>query len=402
MQGNGSPTGPLEGLRVAEFAQVVAGPMAGGLLADMGADVVHVEPPGLGDPARKIGPAKDGAYLWFKVSGRNKRSVTCDLRRPEGQRIAHKLVEWADVVIVTFRAETLRQWGLDWPSIHRLNPRAVLLQISGYGANTTRANDPGFGKMGEARSGVVAITGMEGGPPLHTAFSHGDATTGLMGSWAVLAALWRRERDPEFDGEWIDLALFEPLYRLIEWQVIVYDQLHRTVGRTGNRMEFSPGAVQNSYQCADGQWLTVTSATPKTVQRIAVMLGFPAEEFQTQEQQEARRAELDAAVASWIAQRDATEAIETFDSFGVVTSPILTAADICEDATYRERADVIAVQDRDLGTVRMQAALPHLRCRPGSIWRTGPALGEDNRLVYGEWLGLPGDELDALAAEHVI
>ena len=402
MSENAGPSGSLKGLKVVEFAQVIAGPLAGGLLADMGADVIHVEPPGLGDPARKIGPNKDGSYLWFKVSGRNKRSVTCDLRRPAGQALAHKLVAWADVVIVTFRASTLKEWGLDWESVRALNPKVVMLQISGYGANTSRADDPGFGKMGEARSGVVAITGMEGGPPLHTAFSHGDATSGLMGSWAVLAALWRRERDPDFDGEWIDLALFEPLYRLIEWQVIVYDQLQRTVQRLGNRMEFSPGAVQNSYQTSEGDWLTVTSATPRTVQRIAVMLGLPAEEFETQEQQEARRPELDAGVAAWMAQRTTEEAMEAFQQAGVVTSPILTAADICADEIYAEREDIVAVEDPELGTVRMQAVLPHLRQAPGAVWRTGPALGEDNELVYREWLGLTDEELVGLEAEQVI
>jgi formyl-CoA transferase len=396
------PQGPLIGLKVVEFAQVIAGPLAGGLLADMGADVVHVEPPGLGDAARRIGPRKDGTYVWWKVSGRNKRSVCCDLRHERGQALAARLVEWADVVIVTFRASTLRDWGLDWESIHARNPRAVVLQISGYGANTSRADDPGFGKMGEARSGVVHLTGMTGGPPVHTAFSHGDATTGLMGSWAVLAALWRRERDPDFGGEWIDLALYESLYRLIEWQVIVYDQLEHVVSRQGNRMEFSPGAVQNTYETAEGVWLTVTSATAKSVQKIAVLLGLPGDEFETQEQQAARRDELDEKVAAWVRARPTDAAIAAFEQAGIVVSTIMSAADIVSDPIYAERADIIEIEDHDLGRVKMQAALPHLRQRPGAVWRTGPMLGEDNDLVYGDWLGLSESELDDLRRERVI
>jgi hypothetical protein len=153
---NGS-WGQLKGLKVVEFAHVVAGPMAGSMLADQGADVVHVEPPGEGDAARAMGPTRHGVPLWFKVAGRNKRSVTLDLRQERGREVAARLVAWADVVIVTLRANRLRRWGLDWESVHAINPTAILLQISGFGATSTLADAPGFGKMGEARSGVVAL-----------------------------------------------------------------------------------------------------------------------------------------------------------------------------------------------------------------------------------------------------
>ncbi|MEU6182418.1 CoA transferase [Streptomyces coeruleorubidus] len=158
------------------------------------------------------------------------------LHHESGRAVAHRLVAWADVVIVTLRAGRLRRWGLDWESVHRINPKAVLLQISGFGATSSQADAPGFGKMGEARSGVVHLTGSPDGPPVHTGFSHGDAVTGLMGAYAVLAALHRRDHDPGFDGEWIDLALFEPLFRLVEWQVIVHDQLGTVPQRSGNQL----------------------------------------------------------------------------------------------------------------------------------------------------------------------
>src|SRR5580704_14026026 len=149
----------LAGVKIVEFAHVIAGPMAGTLMADLGADVVHVEDPATGDPARHQGPTKDGVYLWWKVSGRNKRSVTLDLRTPAGQALARQLVEWADVVITNFRIDTLRKWGLDWQSVHGVNPRAVMLQITGNGSTSSDYNAPGFGKVGEARSGVVHVTG---------------------------------------------------------------------------------------------------------------------------------------------------------------------------------------------------------------------------------------------------
>src|ERR1700722_9415983 len=226
--------------------------MADTLLADLGADVVHVEDPEVGDPQRTTGIPNDaGVSLWWKVSGRNKRSVTINLRDAEGQELARKLVAWADVLITNFRVGTLEKWGLDWESVHAVNRRLVMLQITGFGTDTTLRNSPGFGKVGEAMSGVVNITGFPDGAPVHTGFSHADSVTGLMGAFAVQAALYRRDNDPHFDGEWIDLALSDSLFRLIEWQAILYDQLGLVPNRAGNRLAVAPGAVINTYQSAD-------------------------------------------------------------------------------------------------------------------------------------------------------
>ncbi|WP_338118110.1 CoA transferase [Streptomyces coryli] len=401
-RGQGGGQGQLSGLKVVEFAHVVAGPLAGSMLADQGADVVHVEPPGTGDAARAMGPVKDGHPLWFKVAGRNKRSVTLDLHHASGRALAHRLVAWADVVIVTLRAGRLRAWGLDWEAVHRLNPRAVLLQISGYGATSTRADEPGFGKVGEARSGVVHLTGFAEGPPVHTGFSHGDAVTGLMGAYAVLAALHRRETDPGFEGEWIDLALFEPLYRLIEWQVIVHDQLGSVPERSGNQLAVAPAAVINTYRSGDGEWITVTSATVRSVRNVARLLGWDETEFATSEQQYAARGRLDDGLRAWVAERTADACLAAFAAAEVVASRVFSAADIAADPVYAERADIVTVADADLGPVRMQAVLPHFRQQPGKVWRTGPALGQDNDLVYREWLGLGEGELAELEERDVI
>ncbi|MEU1273865.1 CoA transferase [Streptomyces sp. NPDC005799] len=394
--------GQLKGLKVVEFAHVVAGPLAGSMLADQGADVVHVEPPGSGDAARAMGPQRDGVPLWFKVAGRNKRSVTLDLRREAGRTVARRLVAWADVVIVTLRAGRLRSWGLDWDSVHRINPRAVLLQISGFGATSSQADAPGFGKMGEARSGVVHLTGFPDGPPVHTGFSHGDAVTGLMGAYAILAALHRREHDPGFDGEWIDLALFESLFRLVEWQVIVHDQLGEVPERLGNRLAVAPAAVINTYRSRDGEWITVTSATLRSVRNIACLLGLPEKEFATARQQHDRRGQLDEGLREWVAQRGTAECLDEFARAEVVASRVFDAADIAADPVYAEREDIVTVDDPDLGPVRMQAVIPHFRRRPGRVWRTGPSLGQDNRLVYGQWLGFSENELADLEKSDVI
>lgn len=397
----GQRQGAFSGLKVVEFAHVIAGPLAGTLLADLGADVVHVEDPKNGDPSRRMGPTKDGTYLWWKVSARNKRSVTLDLRSEQGQDLARRLAQWADVVITNFRIGTLEKWRLDWRSLREINPKLVMLQVTGHGANTTARNDPGFGKVGEAMSGVVNITGFPDGPPVHTGFSHADTVTALMGAFAISAALTNRA-DPEFAGEYIDLALFESLYRLIEWQVVVYDQLGVVPERAGNQLAVAPGAVINTYLTADNQWVTVTSGTPRSVQNVAALLGYPAEDYATVEAQLTRRRELDDGLREWIAHQPLERCLAEMRAREVVASRIYTVADIVADPSYRERQDIITITDPDLGPVRMQNVVPKFSSNPGQVWRTGPALGQDNELVYQEYLGLSTAEYAQLSKDGTI
>jgi crotonobetainyl-CoA:carnitine CoA-transferase CaiB-like acyl-CoA transferase len=392
----------LQGLRVVELAQLVAGPMTGGLLADFGADVVHVEDKRYGDPARVTGWTKDGTHLWWKVAGRNKRSVTLDLRLPEGQEVARRLCNWADVVITNFRIGTLEAWGLDWETLQSQNPQLIMLQVTGYGATSSKRNHPGFGKIGEAMSGVVHVTGFPDGPPVHTGFSHADATTALFGAFAIQTALYRKLSDENFAGEYIDLALFEALYRLVEWQVVFFDQTGRVPQRAGNQLAIAPGAVINTYRSADDRWITVAAGAWRSVQKLAAFLGEPAEEYATPELQLGRTEHLDDLVRAYVAEHPAEEVLAGMEAAEVVASLIYDAADIVNDQTYAERDDVITVEDADLGPVRMQAVLPKLSNHPGAVWRTGPALGEDNELVLREYLGLSAEEHEALRASGAV
>jgi crotonobetainyl-CoA:carnitine CoA-transferase CaiB-like acyl-CoA transferase len=388
----------FEGLKVVEFAHMVAGPLAGTLLADLGADVVHVENPGTGDIARHLGVAKDGINLLWPVGSRNKRSVTLDLRGFDGQELARELVSWADVVITNFRVETLEKWGMDWAAFHAVNPKLVMLQITGYGADTSMRNAPGFGHMGEAMSGVVHLTGFPDGPPVHTGFAHADSVTALMGAFAISGALTKRH-DPDFDGEWIDLALFESLYRLIEWQVIVYDQLGAPVERAGNQLPVAPGSVINTYPTADDTYVSVTAGTPRAAQNIVRLLGLSADDVETQG---AQRNYLDDQLREWIATRSAEDALREMHAHEVVAARVYSAADIVTDPIYAERNDVITIEDPNLGPVRMQAVIPKLLNHPGHVWRTGPALGEDNDLVYRTYLGLTDERYARLRANGTI
>ena len=396
------PAGALAGLKVVEFAHVIAGPLAGALMADLGATVIHVEDPRNGDPQRTAGPAREGVHLWWKVAARNKRSVTLDLRTDAGQDVARELAAWADVVITNFRVETLEKWGLDYASIHEINPKAIVLAVSGFGTIGPRRNEPGFGKVGEAMSGVVHLTGFPDGPPVHTGFSHGDSVTGLMGAFAVQAALYRKSTDPDFDGEFIDLALYESLLRLVEWQVIFFDQLGTVPERAGNKLAAAPAAVINTFRTRDGHWMTVTSGTPRSVRNVAQLVGEPLEDYATTADQVAHADRLDQLVSDWISLRPLDECLRVMRELEVVASAVYTVEDILADATMIERGSVVTVTDPELGPTRMQGVVPRMANHPGEVWHAAPALGEDNELVYAGVLGKSAAELATLRGAGVI
>ncbi|TQC48822.1 CoA transferase [Rhodococcus sp. WS4] len=395
-------TPTFDGLKVVEFAHIVAGPLAGGLLADLGATVVHVEDPASGDPTRRMGQSRDdGRNVWWPAIGRNKRSVTLDLRSRDGQELARRLASWADVVITNMRPSTLVGWGLDWTSLHALNPRLVMLQISANGVNSSRPDEPGFGKVGEARSGAIHLNGLKDGPPMATGFSQADAVTGLMGAFAISAALTRRHED-DFDGEWIDLALFESLFRLIDWQVPMFDQIGYIATRAGNQVEAVPTALINTYATNDKEYIIVTSGTPKSVQRIAALVGLPAADYASMAQLADGRQRLDDELANWVSARTAEDCLKVMAENQVVASKIFTVADIVDDPIFLERDDVITVDDPGLGAFRMHGIIPRMENRPGAIWRTGPQLGEDNEAIYAGELNLSADELAAYRSRGTI
>lgn len=394
MQGNERAV--LHGIRVVEFATGVAAPLCGTLLADLGADVVHVEPT-TGDTQRRVGPAKDGVPLWWKAAARNKRSVALDIDAPAARDLVARLVAWAHVVVVSDHNERLIPRGLDWTHVHRLNPKAVLLQITGCGATTPIALDTGAGIVSEARSGIAQMTGRADGPPMHSGFDHADGTTAVMGAFAVCASLARRNT-PGFAGEWIDLATYETLFRIVEWQVVLQDVTGYTSARAGNRLGVAPGAVINTYRTADDVWLTVSASTLRPVRNVAKLLDEPDEMYATVADQFANAPRLDALLATWVSERTAEEALKVMAELGVVASRIYDMDDIATDQTYAERGDIVAVPDVDLGVVRMPGVIPKLHLRPGAVRHTGPALDADHDLIFRQWLGI--DDADLAAARR--
>ena len=265
------PEPVLSGLRVIDLGHALAGPFAATLLADHGADVLKIEHPERGDPMRRLGPRKDGVPVWWKAAGRSKRSVALDFSTPRGREILLELVEHSDVLVENFRPGTLERRGLGWDDLHRVNPRLVMLRISGFGQHGPHASRPGFGRTAEAMSGAAQLTGFPDGPPIHVGYSLADTLTGLMGAFGIMLALHGRERSGE--GDCIDLALYEPLFRLIDWQAIVYDQLGIAGMRAGNAFPaVLEGVAAGVAQTTDGIWLSYSAATDSVLERLVALM----------------------------------------------------------------------------------------------------------------------------------
>jgi crotonobetainyl-CoA:carnitine CoA-transferase CaiB-like acyl-CoA transferase len=405
MNDNESP-GLLEGVRILELANVVAGPLTGSLLADFGAEVIKVELPGQGDSLRYAGPKKNGIGLWWKVSGRNKKNITLDLRVPKGQEICRKLVSKCDALIENFRPGTLEKWGLGWEELHQGNPALVMLRISGYGQTGPYSPRPGFGRAAEAMSGVMQITGYPGEKPISPGFSLGDTVSGLTGAFALMTALYHRDGLRKKTGQVIDLALFESLYRLVEWQTILFDQLGIVPRRNGLNVGF-PGSTSliNNYLTRDKKWVAVSAANRAVLDRVLKLIGgndllrdqrFRAEEIPR------HMPELDLLAADWVKERDRKEVIDLFAEAGAVAAPVYDIRDIFEDAQYASREDIVTVKDSELGEVRMLGVMPKFPACPGKIRWTGNPMGAFNREIYGDLLGFSPDEMDDLKSEGII
>jgi crotonobetainyl-CoA:carnitine CoA-transferase CaiB-like acyl-CoA transferase len=376
------------------------------LLADFGAEVIKVELPGQGDTMRYAGPKKNGIGLWWKVSGRNKKNITLDLRVPKGQEICKKLVSKCDALIENFRPGTLEKWNLGWEDLKKVAPELIMLRISGYGQTGPYSPRPGFGRAAEAMSGVMQITGYPGQRPISPGFSLGDTVSGLTGAFALMMGLYNRDGLRRNTGQVIDIALFESLYRLIEWQTILFDQLGIVPERNGVKMGF-PGSTSliNNYLTKDHKWVAVSAANRAVLERVLKLIGGndllrderfgPAEISRHME-------ELDQLVRDWLKGLDRKEAIDFFGKAGAVAAPVYDIRDIFEDAQYAAREDIVTIEDPELGKIRMLGVMPKFPAMPGKIRWTGKEMGAFNKEIYCDLLGMTPTELDTLKAEGII
>ncbi|MFF7140028.1 CaiB/BaiF CoA transferase family protein [Streptomyces nodosus] len=395
-------TAPLTGLRVLDIATLFAGPLAATLLGDFGAEVIKVEHPAKPDPSRGHGPAKNGVGLWWKLLGRNKRTMTLDLSKPGGRTTLLRLAAGADVIVENFRPGTLEKWGLGWDELSAANPRLVLARVTAFGQFGPYAHRPGFGTLAEAMSGFAAITGEPEAPPTLPPFGLADSIAGLATAYAVMTALAARDRTGT--GQVVDMAIVEPMLTVLGPQPIWYDQLGHVQQRTGNR---SPNnAPRNTYRTADGDWVAVSTSAQSVAERVMRLVGRPElidEPWFATGADRARHADvLDEAVGAWIARRTRAEVLTEFERAEAAVAPVQDVREVMTDPQYAALHTITTIpDDPELGRLRMQNVPFRLSATPGRIRWAGRPHGADTEAVLTE-LGLSDGEIAALRAEGAL
>ncbi|MFC8829115.1 CaiB/BaiF CoA transferase family protein [Streptomyces sp. NPDC057137] len=392
---------PLHGLRVLDLATLFAGPLAATMLGDFGAEVIKVEHPTRPDPSRGHGPAKDGVGLWWKILGRNKRTITLDLASPRGRDVLLRLAADADVIVENFRPGTLERWGLGWAELAAVNPRLVLARVTGFGQFGPYSHRPGFGTLAEAMSGFAAMTGEPEGPPTLPPFGLADSIAALATAYAVMTALNGRATTGR--GQVVDLAIIEPILTVLGPQPLWYDQLGYVQPRTGNRSRNN--APRNTYRTADGSWLAVSTSAQSIAERVMRLVGreeLAAEPWFGSGSGRAEHADvLDEAVGDWIARHSREDAMAAFEKAEAAIAPVYDIRDVMDDPQYRALDSVTEVPDPELGPIRMQNVLFRLSETPGSIRWAGRPHGADTDAVLAE-LGLSAPEISALRTEGAL
>ena len=394
--------GPLANVKVLDAASFMAAPMTAMWLADFGADVIKIEHP-KGDMRRSWGSSKDGVPLFWKVVGRNKKSMTLDLHQPKGQEILKSMAAKADVLVENFRPGTLARWDLDYESLRRVNPRLVMLSISAFGQTGPYSRRAGFGTLAEAMSGFAHMTGSPDGPPTLPGFGLADGITGLCGAYAIMVAL--HERDTvSGQGQAIDLAIYEPLMTVLGHPFIEFDQLGVIAERLGSRLTFA--SPRNTYRSRDGRWLAMSCSAQSVFARACHAIGRPElitdPRFVDNPARTVNHKAIDDIFAEWIGNRDADEVLTTLNGAGAAVAPIYDMRDIFADPHFAARENIATLADDELGKVRMQNVVSKLSRTPGRIKHAGPRLGEHTAQVLHEWLGLGTRQLDELRAAGVI
>lgn len=398
----------LAGLRVLEIGHFVAAPFCTRLLGDLGADVIKIEPPA-GDPARQWGAMIEGRSLWWSMHGRNKRSVTIDLKTEKGRALVLKLAAECDVVVENFRPGQLKRMGLG-PDVLRLaRPGLIVAHISGYGQDGPGANRAAFGVIGEAIGGLRYLTNHPPGavdlPPVRVGVSIGDSIAGLYAAFGVMTALWQRDRVGG-DGapRTIDVALTESVLSMMEGMLPEYGALGTIKQPTGGGI--ATAAPTNAYPSADGQWVLIAANSEPLFAKLMKLIDHPelvgAPGYASNPERVSHAAQIDALIGEWSRRHDAERLVEMLDESDIPNSKAYTAADCAADPQYRARGMVREVPDKHFGSVLQAGMVPHFPESPGTVRWTGPDLGEHNHEVLGELLGLDQPAIEALEQDGVL
>jgi formyl-CoA transferase len=396
------PALPLEGLRVLELGSFIAGPFAGQLLGDLGADVVKVEPPGAGDPMRRWGVCVDGRSLWWPAIARNKRSVAIDLRDERGRAITTRLAQRCDIVLENFRPGLLAEWGLAYSDLAVANPGLVLVHVSGFGQTGPRAQEPGFGSIGEAMGGIRHTTGDPDRPPARAGVSLGDALAALFAVIGTLAAITERHRSGR--GQEVDVAIYESVLALMESTVADWELSGAVRARSGGVL---PGvAPANAYPTADGHDVVIAANADAVFARLATAMGRPEwaadPRYATHAARGIRQAELDGEIAEWSVRHAAAHILALLRAHAVPVGLINTAPDIAADDHIAAREMIVRLAAGFERAVPMAGVVPKLSRTPGAIRSVGPELGEHTDAVLRELAGLDAAEIAALRGAGIV
>jgi formyl-CoA transferase len=398
-------TGPLDGIRVIELGTLIAGPFAGRLLGDMGAEVIKVEPPGAPDPLRTWGQAEvDGHHVFWTVHARNKKAVTLNLRAERGRELFLELIEKSDIVVENFRPGTLEKWGLDYAVLAGRNKGIILVRVSGYGQTGPDAQKAGYASVAEAVSGLRHLNGFPGQPPPRLALSLGDTLAGMFAAQGALAALYRRTVTGE--GQVVDAALTESCLAIQESTIPDYDVGGVVRGPSGTRLERI--APSNIYRTADGSWVVIAANQDTLFRRLCQAMGRPElatdDRFASHLARGRNQDELDKIIGAWAADKQPGDIISELSAAGVVAGPINTVAEVVNDPQLRARGMLVEHYDERVErTVLGPGIVPQLSATPGRVRNAGPARpGQHNRDVYTGLLGKSDAELEALRTEGVL
>lgn len=394
---------PLAGIRILDLGTRVAAPFAATLLADFGAEVIKVELPGSGDFMRQIGPF-DGDYsLWWAVEGRGKKSITLDLRKPQGQEILKRLVACSDVVVENFQPGTLEGWGLGYDALSSIQPGLILSRASVYGQSGPYRDRPGLDRNGIGFGGLLYLTGYKDHPPVRPGIILSDYLTGIFNAFAIMLALYHRDLRGG-GGQWVDLSLYESIFRILEHTAAAYDRLGLVREREGNRLRNS--APLDNWETSDGEYLCIVAAGDGLFPRLARVMERPDlledPRFATLAARVQHADEINAIVGHWVKGLSAAEAEAKLIAAQVPVTRAYSIADIFEDPHYAARGNIVQVNDPTIGPLRMQGVYPHLSATPGQITRGAPRLGEHNQEIYAQLLGLTVSEIAALRETGVI
>ena len=402
-------SGPLAGIRVLDLGTRIGAPFAATLLGDLGADVIKIEAPGQGDFMRSIGPFVDDYSLFWAVEGRSRRSITLNLRVPKGQAILKRLVRTADVVVENFRPGTLEKWGLGYDVLAAENPGVILTRVSVYGQTGPYRHRPGLDRNGIAMGGLLYVTGHRDRPPVRPGVIVSDYLTAVFNAFAIVTALYERDRAARETGaaprgQWVDLALYESILRIMEHTLAAYDRLGVVREREGNRLANS--APLDNWETSDGKYVCIVAAGDGLFPRLAKAMGredlLHDPRFETLARRAEHGDEINGIVGAWVARHTAADVQAILDAHDVPFGFAYSVADVFADPQVRERGDIETVEDPVIGPVRMQGVYPRFSRTPGRIRAGAPRLGEHNREVYGEVLGMSDAEIEALRADGVV